>query len=238
MMQQLLAAACAIGVAANFGTPFGGLLFSIEVTSTYYPIRNYYYAFLTALFGSLTYLWLWNLFMKQGMCSPIRCFNFSTELGATYIRDSQVGEFSAPLTTIWQFFVPVVVGALDFFFRCKQYPFSLTSSPLRLCALSPVTFRRVTPLCSCQIGIFGGFAGVLIIRGYSFLGHIRNKYVNFFLFRPFPYTLLVAIITSLLTFPGFVGPIISLPPRYFFPWFHVMLTLFKEVTERLFQPYI
>jgi hypothetical protein len=35
MMQQLLAAACAIGVAGNFGAPFGGLLFSIEVTSTY-----------------------------------------------------------------------------------------------------------------------------------------------------------------------------------------------------------
>lgn len=67
MMQQLLAAACAIGVAANFGSPFGGLLFSIEVTSTYYPIRNYYYSFVCALSGSFIFLLLWNFFLDQRM---------------------------------------------------------------------------------------------------------------------------------------------------------------------------
>lgn len=37
---SLLAAACASGIATAFGAPFGGVLFSIEVTSTYYPVKN------------------------------------------------------------------------------------------------------------------------------------------------------------------------------------------------------
>lgn len=34
---QLLSAATGVGVASNFGAPIGGVLFSVEVTSTYYP---------------------------------------------------------------------------------------------------------------------------------------------------------------------------------------------------------
>ncbi len=39
-MQQMLAAAVAVGVGSNFGAPIGGVLFSIEVCSTYYPGTN------------------------------------------------------------------------------------------------------------------------------------------------------------------------------------------------------
>lgn len=70
MMQQMLAAACAIGVGANFGTPIGGLLFSIEVTSTYYPLRNYYFSFVTSLAGSFVFICLWNIFRDQGTNPP------------------------------------------------------------------------------------------------------------------------------------------------------------------------
>lgn len=45
------------------------------------------------------------------------------------------------------------------------------------------------------------------------MSYLIKKYPEFLFFRPFPYTLIVAVITSLLSFPGFVGPIISLPPR-------------------------
>jgi hypothetical protein len=40
-----------------------GLLFSIEVTSTYYPITNYYFSYVAVLSGSYTFLALWNLFL-------------------------------------------------------------------------------------------------------------------------------------------------------------------------------
>ncbi|KAI1711991.1 voltage gated chloride channel domain-containing protein [Ditylenchus destructor] len=39
---ELLAAACAVGVSSTFSAPFGGVLFSIEVTSVYFAVRNYW----------------------------------------------------------------------------------------------------------------------------------------------------------------------------------------------------
>lgn len=38
---EMLAAACAVGVACCFAAPVGGVMFSIEVTSVYFAVRNY-----------------------------------------------------------------------------------------------------------------------------------------------------------------------------------------------------
>ncbi|RLN99896.1 hypothetical protein DYB28_000290 [Aphanomyces astaci] len=46
---QLLAAASAVAVSSAFASPLGGVLFSIEVTATYYLISNYMKAFVGAL---------------------------------------------------------------------------------------------------------------------------------------------------------------------------------------------
>ena len=45
LKKQMLAAAVAAGVTATFGAPIGGVLFSIEVTSTYYFVSNLWKAF-------------------------------------------------------------------------------------------------------------------------------------------------------------------------------------------------
>lgn len=37
---QVLGAACAAGVACTFGSAFGGVLFSVEVTATCYIVHN------------------------------------------------------------------------------------------------------------------------------------------------------------------------------------------------------
>ena len=50
--KQMLSAACAGGLASVFGAPIGGVLFSIEVTQTYYPVTNYWTAFCCAMVGS------------------------------------------------------------------------------------------------------------------------------------------------------------------------------------------
>ncbi|GMT14005.1 hypothetical protein PFISCL1PPCAC_5302, partial [Pristionchus fissidentatus] len=42
---ELLAAGCAVGVACTFSAPIGGVLFSIEVTSVYFAVRNYWRGF-------------------------------------------------------------------------------------------------------------------------------------------------------------------------------------------------
>ncbi|GMS82202.1 hypothetical protein PENTCL1PPCAC_4377, partial [Pristionchus entomophagus] len=42
---EMLAAGCAVGVACTFSAPIGGVLFSIEVTSVYFAVRNYWRGF-------------------------------------------------------------------------------------------------------------------------------------------------------------------------------------------------
>jgi chloride channel 2 len=50
---QLLAAACGVGVASTFSSPIGGVLFSMEVTATYYLISNYMKAFISSVAGAV-----------------------------------------------------------------------------------------------------------------------------------------------------------------------------------------
>eukprot|EP00117_Sycon_ciliatum_P024435 scpid42908/ scgid20503/ Chloride channel protein 2 len=52
---ELLAAACAVGVSSNFAAPIGGVLFSIEVTSTYFAVRNYWRGFFAAVCSAFVF---------------------------------------------------------------------------------------------------------------------------------------------------------------------------------------
>ena len=51
----MLAASVAAGVTATFGAPIGGVLFSIEVTSTYYMVSNLWKAFFCSVWGILAF---------------------------------------------------------------------------------------------------------------------------------------------------------------------------------------
>eukprot|EP00127_Corallochytrium_limacisporum_P007376 Clim_evm13s249 gene=Clim_evmTU13s249 len=53
MENQVLSAAVGVGVASNFGAPIGGVLFTIEVTSTYYMISKYWQSMLAATVGAV-----------------------------------------------------------------------------------------------------------------------------------------------------------------------------------------
>ncbi|XP_004694463.1 PREDICTED: chloride channel protein 1 [Condylura cristata] len=57
-----LTVGCAVGVGCCFGTPLGGVLFSIEVTSTYFAVRNYWRGFFAATFSAFVFrvLAVWN----------------------------------------------------------------------------------------------------------------------------------------------------------------------------------
>lgn len=46
---QMIGAGCAVGVATTFGAPLGGVLFSIEVTSTYYLVHHLWKGFYCAV---------------------------------------------------------------------------------------------------------------------------------------------------------------------------------------------
>uniref|UniRef100_A0A493SSI9 Chloride channel protein 2 n=1 Tax=Anas platyrhynchos platyrhynchos TaxID=8840 RepID=A0A493SSI9_ANAPP len=52
---EMLAAACAVGVGCCFAAPIGGVLFSIEVTSTFFAVRNYWRGFFAATFSAFIF---------------------------------------------------------------------------------------------------------------------------------------------------------------------------------------
>ncbi|XP_014665771.1 PREDICTED: chloride channel protein 2-like [Priapulus caudatus] len=52
---EMLAAACAVGVACSFAAPIGGVLFSIEVTSTFFAVKNYWRGFFAAVCGAMVF---------------------------------------------------------------------------------------------------------------------------------------------------------------------------------------
>ncbi|XP_055369759.1 chloride channel protein 2-like [Betta splendens] len=59
---EMLAAACAVGVGCCFAAPIGGVLFSIEVTSTFFAVRNYWRGFLAATVSAFVFrlMSVWN----------------------------------------------------------------------------------------------------------------------------------------------------------------------------------
>jgi H+/Cl- antiporter ClcA len=64
--RQLLAAAVAAGVTAVFGTPVGGVLFSLEITSTYTLVSSQVMCFVAAIVTRLAFDALWALFAGTG----------------------------------------------------------------------------------------------------------------------------------------------------------------------------
>lgn len=54
---EIMAVACAVGVAATFAAPIGGVLYSIEIVSVFFSVRSYWQGFFAATWGAL----LWRL---------------------------------------------------------------------------------------------------------------------------------------------------------------------------------
>lgn len=55
LRQQILASAVSAGLAATFGAPIGGVLFSIEVAATYFVVSNMWKAFFCATWCSIVF---------------------------------------------------------------------------------------------------------------------------------------------------------------------------------------
>ncbi|KAG5885475.1 hypothetical protein JTB14_005066 [Gonioctena quinquepunctata] len=68
---EMLAAACAVGVASCFAAPVGGVLFSIEVTTTYFAVRNYWRGFFAAVCGATTFRLLAVWFQRLDTVSAV-----------------------------------------------------------------------------------------------------------------------------------------------------------------------
>ncbi|ELP84958.1 chloride channel type clc, putative [Entamoeba invadens IP1] len=65
LFMQILSTACGCGVSSNFGTTIGGLLFSVEVTATYYPVRNYWFGTFSSVIAAFTFRAIYNTYINR-----------------------------------------------------------------------------------------------------------------------------------------------------------------------------
>ncbi|PVD36642.1 hypothetical protein C0Q70_03628 [Pomacea canaliculata] len=77
---EMLAAACAVGVACTYAAPIGGVLFSIEVTSSYFAVRNYWRGFYSAVCGALVFRLLDYWYKDQDTITAMFKTNLRTEI--------------------------------------------------------------------------------------------------------------------------------------------------------------
>ncbi|CAL4058758.1 unnamed protein product, partial [Meganyctiphanes norvegica] len=68
---DLLAAACTMGVAVCYAAPIGGVLFSIEVTTVYFAVRNYWRGFFAAVVGAMFYRLMSVWFLEEDTIYPL-----------------------------------------------------------------------------------------------------------------------------------------------------------------------
>ncbi|XP_031617076.1 chloride channel protein 2 isoform X2 [Contarinia nasturtii] len=76
---EMLAAACAVGVGSCFAAPVGGVLFSIEVTTTYFAVRNYWRGFFAAVCGATVFRLLAVWFQKAETVTAVFATDFASE---------------------------------------------------------------------------------------------------------------------------------------------------------------
>lgn len=157
LRRDILAAAAAAGVAATFGAPIGGVLFSIEVTSSYFMVSAYWKGFFCATCGAV-------LFQQLGIFS--------------HNRDNSVSLFTTsfePLPYNFVEYIPFIVVSLvcgvlgGFYVRFQRYILHVTSQS-SVCGLeSPACFKWVPKYVA--LGIFVAFLTASIEYPFgSFLG--------------------------------------------------------------------
>ncbi|XP_057320349.1 chloride channel protein 2 isoform X2 [Microplitis mediator] len=76
---EMLAAACAAGVASCFAAPIGGVLFSIEVTTVYFAVRNYWRGFFAAVCGATMFRLLAIWFQREETITAMFATNFTMD---------------------------------------------------------------------------------------------------------------------------------------------------------------
>ena len=78
LFHPILSVATGCGVTSAFGCPIGGLLFSVEVTSTYYPVKNYWYGTFTSIISTVVFRLIVNKYLgREKLLGGINSLDYS-----------------------------------------------------------------------------------------------------------------------------------------------------------------
>ncbi|KXJ80430.1 hypothetical protein RP20_CCG025170 [Aedes albopictus] len=108
---DMLVAACGVGVAACFAAPVGGVLYSIEVTTSYFAVRNYWRGFFGSICGAALFQLLALWFQKVNTVSAL----FPTYFTADFpFGPQELLVFALMGRFIYPFIVSFIVASLLF----------------------------------------------------------------------------------------------------------------------------
>eukprot|EP00050_Salpingoeca_kvevrii_P002556 m.196977 g.196977 ORF g.196977 m.196977 type:complete len:525 (-) comp10638_c0_seq1:1089-2663(-) len=161
---ELLAAACAVGVASNFGAPIGGVLFSIEVTSTYFAVRNYWRGFYASVIGALVFRLLDGIKKNERTITAM----FTTEFTTFPFVISEMIAF---------FFIGIFGGLLGSFFvfvhrKIVEWKAAYSQNG------RPLSFLRVSPFIYPAIVAFLVATITFPASNWAFMGLTQSTEIN------------------------------------------------------------
>ncbi|EMD48810.1 chloride channel type CLC, putative [Entamoeba histolytica HM-3:IMSS] len=117
LFMQMLSTATSCGVSSNFGTAIGGLLFSVEVTATYFSVRNYWFGTFSSVIAAFTFRAIFNTYSHSpSLYSGLLSIDYS--FPSLQIKDSLI---SILLGVICGLFAVLFVMSVSTIFKTRQY---------------------------------------------------------------------------------------------------------------------
>ena len=186
LTKQIFAASAAVGLGSAFNSPVGGLLFSIEVTSTFYLVSNYWKSFLAAMAGSVACS-LFLITKDGGNGDPLLVVEMQTIPKLQYLKweltifvlmgisfgylangylylHQKVHEFMRPYNRVYPLVCAVTVAFITAFF--VYITGSYTTDSVGVIALVSDVFNQglVTEMKSSNLHPMGGLIVMLLVR--------------------------------------------------------------------------
>ena len=151
--RAMLGAACAAGVVATFGTPIGGVLFSVEVTATYYMVNNLWRGFVCSIACIICFQALQDYELVETI--PETRINYIPHVGFHYAAFILLGVLQGVLSAL----IVQLMSAIAQ--RLKRYGFLRPVAPR-----VATTFAVCTFAAACKFLLpMGGVEGTDLLDG-------------------------------------------------------------------------
>eukprot|EP00937_MAST-01D_sp_MAST-1D-sp2_P000698 g698.t1 len=212
---QILGAACAVGVSTSFFAPIGGVLFSIEVTATYYLVSSYWKSFVSAMAGAVAVRivemagagWDFNQALAHPFFQPHKLDEHKITADNYQLHGLLAAVAVGAMCGLWTFFF---VRGADKLMAWKGRHFGPTPQWLRkvgrakdardlLARWHKMSWyrRNIAPYCGVTVPV----------GGKDDQGKRKQEFFDI------SYIFLVCLLTALIRFPGGSGAGVELSPK-------------------------